>query len=231
MRIAVVIVLLAASAAFAQEGSGGAMRPRGAADSNIVFQSPRPLIELANGAKRNTFGVDILFSNYGYGAGMFFRKPYSEDLAGIATFFISGARSGDEFDSYDPYTDSIIGPPGKINRLYIIPFAVGVQYRLFSESITETFRPYVGAGGGPAVLIAAPYQYEFFTSIGHASLYAAPDLYVDLGVNFGNERRSTMGIDFRYYYIPFPRGLESIKGRPITDFGGFFISAHFGWQM
>jgi hypothetical protein len=226
------LIVLVASVAMAQEGSRGEVGSRATVDSNIVFPSPRPLIEpLENSAKLHAFGIDIIFSNNGYGAGIFYRRVLSHTWAAFATFFISGARNGDEFSSYDPYADTVVAPLGKVNRLYMIPATIGIQYRLFSEAITETFRPFLDAGIGPAVLVAAPYQLEFFSSIGHASVYVAPDMFVGIGANFGNERRSMMGVNFRFYYIPFPRGLESVKGRPITDFGGFMLSAHFGWPF
>ena len=32
-----------------------------------------------------------------------------------------------------------------------------------------------------------------------------------------------------YYYIPFERGVESVKGDPITQFGGIYLTANVGF--
>lgn len=218
-----------AGAAVAQTGSGGATPPRPASDTNMVFRSPRALVEPIELIQyRDAWGLDILFSNYGFGAGAFYRHEYTNELFGFAVLEFSGVKNSNEITLYDPYTGTYIAPPGKVNDVYMIPFAIGVQYRLFADVIAESFRPYVNAGAGPTVILAAPYELDFFTGIAHAAVHVAPDFFVGIGANIGRDKRTVSGVNFRYYYIPYKKGVESIAGYPITDFGGFFITLNWG---
>ena len=218
-----------AAAAQAQRGTGGDSGPRTAPDTNLVFHSPRPLVEPRDARQfLDAWGVDILFSNFGFGGGLFYRHEYTQDLYAFASLDISGVKNADEITLYDPYTGLLVGPANKVNSIYMLPLAIGLQYRVLSDVLSENFRPYVNAGAGPTMILAAPDSLEFFTGIGHAAVHWAPDLFVGLGANFGSEKRVVTSVNFRYYVIPYKAGVESILGKPITDFGGFFITLNWG---
>ncbi|MFN8359087.1 MAG: hypothetical protein U0264_04150 [Candidatus Kapaibacterium sp.] len=198
----------------------------GAGDTTIVFPSPRPLLSEQQSARmlRQGLGVDVIFSSNGFGAGVFYQRIFSETLSGFVNLGVSGARNTDEIEYYDPYAQRTF-IPFKINRLYIFPLTVGAQYRLFADNIAETLRPYVSAGLGTTFVVAAPYEYEFFQSLGHANTYTRFGGFVGVGANFGAISKSMMGVNARYYFIPFGGdGIESIKDSPIHDFGGLFLS-------
>lgn len=227
--LVVVMICLAALPVLAQSGAGGGTGRRAAPDTAMIFRSPRPLVEtLQEHQLANAWGLEIMFSNYGFGAGLFYRREFSRDLSATASLDISGIKNSDEVSYYDPYTGLLLSPAGKVNAIYMMPVAFGLQYRLFGDAIAETFRPYVNAGVGPTVIMAAPDSLEFFTGIAHAAVHIAPDAFVGVGAYFGRDKRSLTGVNFRYYIIPYKPGVESIRGKPITEFGGFFITLNWG---
>jgi hypothetical protein len=202
---------------------------------------------------RNTWGLDILLSNDGFGLGTFYRRQFTEEVSGFASFSISESKDEREIDQYDPYTNTSF-TPGKLNRFLVLPLMVGIQYRLFRDDITDTFRPYVNAGAGPTMIYSSPFadltpitnsdgttsllvsQVEFFKSIGRGQAHYTAGGFVGVGANFGSEKSSTYGINFRYYFtyllgdgLPslFDMQTGNIAARK-KDFGGFFITLNVG---
>lgn len=203
-------------------------------DSVIIFTSPRPLLEVRNGEPAvQAAGVDLLFSGSGWGLGGFYQHLLAENLTGFVHLGISGRRNSDEFEN------ALLGPipvvANKVNRLFMFPLTVGVQYRLFSTELQESFRPFVSGGVGPTLIMSTPYlrdteYYEFFSSFGHAELHVRAGGFVGVGSYFGSvQTGSIVGVQVRYYTIPFGGdGLESIRDNPITNFGGIFLSLTIG---
>jgi hypothetical protein len=202
-------------------------------DSSMVFGNPQnPLITADTSSPTHSYGLDVLFSNNGFGLGFFYRKEYSRTLQGFASLAISEAKDNNEVEYYDPYTyQSIV--PGKINRFMVFPLTFGVQYRLFEDDILDNFRPYISGGIGPAVVLSSPYEKEFFNSLGYAQAHWTFNAFVGGGAFFGSEKGNIMGVSFRYYVLPVFGGITSMAD-PVTgnetrkkDFGGFFISLNF----
>jgi hypothetical protein len=197
----------------------------------------------------NLWGMDILLSNDGLGLGTFYRRQFSDDLYGFVALSISEAKDTREVERFDPFT-GLSFTPGKLSRFMVIPLMVGVQRRLFREDIIDTFRPYVNAGVGPAMIYAMPFaevvdlggglqgtrEVEFFKSIGRGHPYYTLSSFVGFGAHFGSERSSVFGVNLRYYFTHlFSEGIPSLFN-PSTgavsstkkDFGGFFITLNFG---
>ena len=199
-------------------------------DSTIIFKSPRPLLSEQQQSKLNSkiWGVDVLFSTNGFGAGFFYQRNFSDLTSGFINLGISGARNSDEFEYYDIQAEKYL-VKDKINRLYIFPLTVGVQYRLFADKIAETFRPHVNMGIGTTFILSTPYDREFFSAFGHANGYTRFGGFIGIGADLGASAKNSMGVNVRYYFIPFGGdGLESIIGLPITDFGGLFLTISVG---
>jgi hypothetical protein len=198
---------------------------------------------------KGLWGMDILISNDGFGLGVFYRKEFTPDISGFASFSISEAKDEREVDQIDPFT-GVSYVPGKLNRFMLLPLMIGAQYRLFREDIVETFRPYVNAGAGPAMIYVMPYirlsrdpsgalvtdQVEFFSAIGHGRPRYTAGGFVGFGANFGSEKTNMFGINFRYYFLYlFSDGVPSLydinSGTVIAtknSFGGFFITLNVG---
>lgn len=199
-------------------------------DTTFIFTPGRKLQTMSEqmGLLNNAGGIDLLFSNSGFGLGGFYQY-FMDDITKIgARFFISGARNTDELEFYDYFTgNSFI--PNKVNRLYLMPLTVNITRNLFSEVLHKSFRPYVSAGVGPAFILSTPYNREFFNAFNYAKWYTRFGGNVGIGAAFGLESSSYLSVNIDYYYIPFGGdGLESIKDKPIKTFGGLFLSLSIG---
>jgi hypothetical protein len=196
----------------------------------------------------NTWGVDVMISNNGFGLGTFYRREFTPDVFGFINFSISEAKDSREIEQYDIYGNSTV--PGKLNRFMVLPLMFGVQYRLFREDIVETFRPYVNAAVGPTLIYMSPFvdlvpqadgtvavnQVDFFKSFSRGTPHYTASAYVGFGANFGGEKSGIFGVNFRYYFTYLPGdGLPSLYDTNTgllasakKDFGGFFITLNIG---
>jgi hypothetical protein len=206
----------------------------GQKDTTMVFANPKnPLITADTSSSTNIYGLDVLFSNNGFGLGFFLRKEYTRTIQGFVSLAISEAKDNNEVEYFDPYTyDSYV--PGKINRFLVFPLTLGIQYRVFDEEIMDNFRPYVSAGAGPAIVLSSPYEKEFFKSLGYAQAHWTFNAYIGGGAFFGSDKNNIMGVSFRYYFLPVFNGIPSLADLNSNvvskkkDFGGFFITLNFG---
>ncbi len=175
----------------------------------------------------NAFGLDIMFSDGGFGLGTFYRYRLSSSTTFFTDFSMSEAKDEKEFEYVDYYGRTFT--VGKKNRVFMLPLNFGLQYRLFKKVIYDNLRPYVNFGVGPAMVITTPYDQEFFNAFGSAKLRVTTGGYVGFGANFGLDKSSLVGINFRYYIIHFfDQGVESLAGRFKKDIGGFFITLNIG---
>jgi hypothetical protein len=193
--------------------------------------------------------MDILFSTDGFGLGAFYRKEFTQDIAGVVSFSVSESKDDREIERIDPFTQQTY-VPGKLNRFLVLPLTFGIQYRLFREEILDTFRPFVNAGVGPAMIYMMPFvrltqgsdgslqtdQVEFFNAIGQGETHFTATAFLGFGANFGTEKMGTLGVNFRYYFTYlFSNGLPSTFD-PTTglvtsnknSFGGFVITLNVG---
>ncbi|MFN3781195.1 MAG: hypothetical protein ACK4SO_03355 [Candidatus Kapaibacteriota bacterium] len=122
--------------------------------------------------------------------------------------------------------------PGKVNRLYMLPISFGLSQSFFTDILGTNFTPYLNIGVGPTIIFSTPYEKEFFSSLGYSRFYIRFGTFIGTGVNIPVTNKSYIGISARQYWIPFGGdGLESIKGKPIKDFGGFFLGLNFGIEI
>jgi len=226
-----------------------------AQDSTIIFESPnKDIVKPVQTEMNDAWGVDILLSNNGFGAAGFYRREFTKEIFGTITLGVAQSKDDNEIEYVDWYGRTYA--PGKINRFLVVPVHAGIQYRLFADEITDSFRPYVNAGFGPTVVLVHPYenratgeQIEYFKSLRYLQPRYTIGGYIGLGAFFGTDLGSLSGINIRYYFIPFSGGIESLEGpreyytdpndpnnvlyKPgkiskKTDFGGFFITINLG---
>ncbi|MBC8124707.1 MAG: hypothetical protein H7X70_03135, partial [Candidatus Kapabacteria bacterium] len=205
-------------------------------DSTIIFTPARPLMEeiASNAEADRAAGLDLLFSGSGWGVGGFYIHKISETFALFGHAAISPRRNADEVESvwYNGYIPIVAN---KLNRLFMFPVTAGLQYRLFSATLQETFRPFVSAGVTGTPILQTPYllqgrYYEFFESFGYGTWHFRMGAMFGIGAAFGSlGKGSLIGVNIRYYTIPFGEpGLESLAALPISNFGGVFLSLSVG---
>jgi len=176
----------------------------------------------------NTLGLDIIFSDGGFGLGGFYRRQFNQKFTGFVDFSIAEVKEDNEFQYYD-YFGYPMPILGKKNRVFLIPINFGMQYRLFENLIHDNLRPYINAGVGPSIAVTTPYEREFFNSFGYAHAKFAAGGYFGFGANFGLDKSSLLGINLRYYLVHFfDRGVESIEGRFRKDIGSFYLTINLG---
>lgn len=175
----------------------------------------------------NSWGLDIMFCEGGFGLGTFLRKSLATDLTGFVDFSISETKDEREVTYIDYYGNSFT--PDKVNRSFQLPLNLGIQYRLFSKSLIENLRPYLTAGVGPTLIITTPYDKEFFNAFGYAQTKYAIGGYVGFGANMGISKSSLVGLNVRYYHTyVFGKGIENLTNNFRKNFGQFALTLTVG---
>ncbi len=175
----------------------------------------------------NTWGVDVIFGEGGFGLGTFYRRSLSQNITGFVDFSISETKDDREITYVDYFGNQY--SPNKVNRAFLFPVNVGIQYRLFSESLVENLRPYLMFGIGPSVILTTPYDQEFFTAFGNAKTHFAIGGYVGMGTNIGVSKSSLIGLNVRYYYTHLLGDeIELMTNNYKKDFGQFSLMLTLG---
>lgn len=175
----------------------------------------------------NSWGLDIMFGDAGFGLGTFLRKQIDTKWSLFANLSFSETKDEREFEYIDYFGN--VFTFNKKNRIFQVPLNFGAHYRLFEDVIAENLRPYISAGVGPTILITTPYEEEFFKAFGKAQAKFGAGGYIGFGADFGLDKSSLIGINFRYYYTKILKGgVESLNGREKTEIQGFFITLNLG---
>lgn len=166
----------------------------------------------------NSWGVDIMFGEGGFGLGTFYRRTLSQNITGFIDFSISETKDDREVTYVDYFGNQYT--PDKVNRAFLFPVNLGIQYRIFSESLTDNLRPYITVGVGPEIILTTPYDQEFFKSFGDAKAHYAIGGYIGLGTNIGVSKTNLIGLNVRYYYTQIlGDGIELMTNNFKSSFG------------
>lgn len=176
----------------------------------------------------NSWGVDFMFGEGGFGLGTFYRHSFTHTLTGFVDLSMSEAKDEQEVEYYDIFKGDYVAV-GKKNRIFLLPLNFGLQQRLFEKSIAENLRPYINMGVGPSMVLTTPYADEFFNSFGKAHARYTIGGYVGLGANFGLDKSNLLGVNLRYYVIRFfDEGVEGLEGKFQKSLGGFYLTINLG---
>jgi len=203
--------------------------PSPADDSLYIFSPVRPLID--TNSLRTSFpqalGLTVLFSNSGYGMGLFYERKFGSSFSGFIDFGITGARNGDELEVFNRDPNSVhylsYYVPDKVNRVFQFPVMIGVKQNVFTETLFSNFRPFLNGGVGATLIMTTPYDKEFFSAFGSSDFTGTFGGFVGIGAEL-TARSPGLAVNARYYYLPIKPGVESIRDEPITDFGGLFLT-------
>lgn len=186
-----------------------------------------------------SFAQEKLYSNMffnlhisegGLGVGLNYSKEFTPVLSFTTDIFFSESKDAQEFEIYDYWGNSYV--IGKKNRIFVVPLAFGLKYRLFKYDLVENFRPFIMLGVGPTMVITTPYAYEFFRSFRFAQAKYTLGGYLGIGAYFGFNKTNPVGISLRYQFIHFfDEGVENLYGKYRKDLGGLFITLNFGFSL
>jgi hypothetical protein len=194
-------------------------------DSMFVYKTEEPQKE--DSIKYNkAWGMDLIASENGFGLGGFFRRQFTDIFSGAVSIVFSEGKDSREMEYVDYYGNTYT--PYKKTRVMMIPLTASFAYRVFKESIIDTFRPYVNGGVGPVILMTTPYEKEFFSALKYAQAKYTVGGFIGAGANFGIDKKNLMGLNIRYYYIPYSPGIEVLESSPKKSFGGIYLTINFG---
>ncbi len=177
----------------------------------------------------NALGADLMISDGGFGLGGFYRHAINEQFTIFTDISFSESKDEREFEYIDVFGNKFT--VGKKNRVFVIPLNFGVLYRLFTNELADNLRPYINVGVGPSLILTTPYSEEFFNAFSSAQTKIGAGGYLGFGANFGLNKSSLIGLNFRYYIIKlFGEGVESLAGRPKDVLGGFFVTFNIGFM-
>lgn len=190
---------------------------------------------------RNAWGFDVMVSDGGLGVGGFHWREITPTIAGFISLSVSESKDSREVEFYNPWTGQNF-VPGKVNRFFVIPLQAGIQYRLFKDQIMDNFRPFVSAGLGPSMIYSTPYERSFFNALGYGKAHYTVGGFIGAGAYIGSDPSNLVGINFRYYYVPYFSGINSMDRSIIEpgetldqrefiqkkQFGGFYLTFTFG---
>lgn len=177
---------------------------------------------------QNYLSLNIIFNDGGFGLGTIYRKELNKEFSFYTELFMSESKDN-EIEIYNPWTGQYEAI-NKKNRILITPLNFGIQYRLFSDLMTETFRPYIGASIGPTFVMVTPYSKEFFSAFGSGTYYTAASGSICFGSYIGKIDNSLFGLEASYYFIKMlnKNGVEGLFTKYRKELGGFYINIIIG---
>ncbi|MCF8266752.1 MAG: hypothetical protein K9I69_01630 [Ignavibacteriales bacterium] len=175
----------------------------------------------------NSWGVDLMFGEGGFGLGTFLRKSFSEDFKGFVDFSFSESKDDKEVEYIDYFGQTYVF--GKVNRVFLLPLNFGIQYRLFRKSVTDNLRPYLCLAVGPNFIMTTPYEKEFFNAFGQAKIKYALGGYIGFGADFGLSKSNLLGLNIRYSYAHlFDKGVENLQNSFRSNLAHLYITLNIG---
>ncbi len=202
-------------------------KPPSMRDSIIVYDSPSDFRLVDTVGFKKAWGIELSVANNGFAFGTFYRYNLRNVYSIQTNINFMTAKDENEVEYIDPWTGQTF-VPNKVNRIMVLPISLSFQYRLFKDALADNFRPFLAIGAGPTLIFTTPYEKEFFSSLKYGRTHYTVNFYVSVGAYIGLDPRTISGLSVRYYFIPYPKGIESLRNRPIKEFGGINLTLTFG---
>jgi hypothetical protein len=192
------------------------------------------------------FGASLLLTNYGFGLGGLYRGTL-----GASTSLVVEASMGSGKDEREQeffvgfFGDTVV--PFKRSYFLMAPVHVGIERRLFSEAVEDSFRPFVQVLAGPSL----GYQWPYFddedgdgiretgeqtlgalAGLGSGSFRFGAGATLAIGAYFGESRHTTTGIRIGYLGQYFFKPVDLLEPRVEVEsptqrfFGTPVVSLH-----
>jgi hypothetical protein len=214
------------------------------AQPDAVFAPPA---DSAAGAYGTGGGFALLLTEYGFGLGGLYRSR----LGGGTSFLLEASVSVGKDAREQQFFVGLFGDtvtPFKRNYVLLVPVHVGVEHRLFRDSIEDNFRPFVQLTGGPTLA----YQWPYFEDInddgvretgedlngplgglGEGEVRFGTGATLAVGAYFGRSRRAAQGVRFGYMAHWFFEPVDLLEPVPEVEepsrqfFGTPVVGFHF----
>ncbi|HYW35594.1 MAG TPA: hypothetical protein VE868_09325 [Balneolaceae bacterium] len=215
-----------------------------------VRAASNPVTPLKKGVK-NRVGGGILLSNFGFGVS----GTYAHVLAPFTELTFTTNITGIRYASQQSIINfSVFGGtrkiiPNKYNRALGFPFLFGIKQRIFPRQVSDNFRFFVAASGGPALSLVFPYINDadhngyrstaiqqtkygniryfterkrgFFAALGHASAHIGIAGSLKMGIDFGSKFKTQPTFEIGYFFYYFNPGLQIMDPkRPVYNNSG-----------
>jgi hypothetical protein len=196
-------------------------------DSLIVYDAPPDYKLVDTAGFKKSWGIDLSVATNGFALGTFFRYKIGDVYFIQTNLNFMTAKDETEVEYIDPWTGQTF-VPNKVNRILVMPLSFSIQYRLFKDELSDNLRPFLTAGAGPTLIFTTPYEKEFFSSLKYGRAHYTVNFYIGVGAYIGLDPRTISGLSVRYYFIPYSKGIESLRGKPLKEFGGINLTLTFG---
>ncbi|MEL6616842.1 MAG: hypothetical protein AAFQ43_13950, partial [Bacteroidota bacterium] len=214
MRLAGLLLLLAAALA---------ARP-------LAAQPLPPLLpDTTAAAYGASTALIIRLDEYGFGLGTAARGRLTDDLS---LTFEAAIGSGKDAREQQFAIGGILGDtvtPLKRNYVLLLPAHLGIENRLFRQSVESNFRPYVAASGGPVLALQWPYfddangdgirqsdserRLGAFGGLGSTQPRLGVSGSASVGAYFGNGTQRALGLRFAFVGHYFPAEVDLLEVR------------------
>ncbi|MDX1530606.1 MAG: hypothetical protein R3362_03695 [Rhodothermales bacterium] len=191
-------------------------------------------------------GASLLLTNYGFGIGLLLRGELSEANSAVTEVRIGAGKDEREQEFFvGAFGDSIV--PLKRSYFVMLPLHVGLERRLFRETIEDNFRPFVQVLGGPTFGYQWPYfddedgdgirdsgeeRLGAFGGFADGSFRFGLGAALAVGAYFGSSPRATQGLRIGYTAHYFFDDVELLEPNPEVErpnqryFGTPIVSLH-----
>lgn len=191
-------------------------------------------------------GASILLTNYGFGLGALYRTAVSEEMSFVTELSVGAGKDEREQEFFIGFFgDTVV--PFKRSYFLIAPLQIGLERRLFSEAIENSFRPFAQLLAGPALGYQWPYfededgngirgtderKLGVLSGLSDGSFRVGVGATLAFGAYFGESRRATQGIRIGYVGSYFFDDVDLLEPRPEVEsptqrfFGTPVVSLH-----
>lgn len=174
--------------------------------------------------------VVFVLTEYGLGAGGALRGRLADDWSITAEISIGAGR-----DEREQSFGGVIGErttPFKRNYLVLIPIHLGVERRLFRESVEDNFRPFVHVATGPTLGFQWPYfddldgdgrriegedRFGFFEAISDGEARLGIGGTLGVGAFFGRGGSGARALQFGIRGVYFPIEVDLLELTPDVE--------------
>lgn len=169
------------------------------------------------------WGISFAYSENGFGPSFNHYSSINKNtqlIVGISLMSVSDSR---EFEQYDYFGNKMT--PNKENRIFLLPFNIGIKKEIFGDEIAGSIKPILNLGVSPSLVLTNPYSREYFNAFGYMQAAFAMGGYAGAGLEFKEAKSVAFSFNVNYSYVtPIGKDINSLAGRNINNLTGFQLN-------